>query len=687
MNTLTHQQAQEMIRAGQEVPEMERKALGLHLSACADCQAYAALVDELNRTVPALYSAPAFSERELRQKADDKRILIRRHSIMNQISQGARAVLFIGAALALLLLLVILSPRLLPEQPGPGGGNVPSAVIPSATIDTAPTLPPVAPGETLPAASSIQYTVVAGDNVVSIAEKFNLEPQTILWANEEQLQDNPNNVQPGMTLRIPTKDGLYYRWQTGDTIEAVAGQFGVEPQALLEWPENPGATLIQPGTLVFIPGGKRPLQPAAAPSIDVANSVRIVSPDGRLAAVYQSNPGLLRVDVVESGQTQVRAFANVVNPSSWSPDSRWILFWEGDPINTALQADGLSLWALDVATGEAKLLSTTTVTDPTYQSWSPDGSRLVFTNGGYRSAQVDKWLSIFNAGTGQISDLIPKETLVSGKVSWSPDGKWIAVAAVEGSKTGPEYADNMGWDNPAIAARRIYLVDPATGEFQRLTQSEAYEDAPRWSRDGKQLFFVQAVGTQARMMAAYPETGAIVTVPSCEIPMPPSTDYYGGVDWSRIYPHCDTSRSENDTAEFDLYFYRPLVVNYDPAIWEDRSEPGNQEKMVNYLQHRALENCTVSVRGPSGFYPENMPDLTLGEITYQVYQEQLAGGTIVRDYFFKSATTDDFAEVVKTLGIPIFAVQYNPSEAPDCHLAAETLFATLHPSVQPPSTP
>lgn len=136
----------------------------------------------------------------------------------------------------------------------------------------------------------------------------------------------------------------------------------------------------------------------------------------------------------------------------------------------------------------------------------------------------------------------------------------------------------------------------------------------------------------------------------------------------------------NLTNEFDLYFYRPLVVDYDPAVWEDRSEPDNKEMMVNYLQHRELASCTIGARGASGFYPENTQDVTLGDITYQVYVQEIASGAVVQDYFFKSAPTDTFDEVLNTMGIPILEVQYQPSEEQDCLAAAEEVFATLHPS-------
>ena len=119
-------------------------------------------------------------------------------------------------------------------------------------------------------AGSFQYTVAEEENLFSIAKKFSLNPQTILWTNEDKLHDDPLNIKKGVVLRIPTMDGLYYRWKRGDKLEDIASQFGVKPQDILRWPENVmefGTAVrpdIQPGTLLFIPGGKQPLQPVQA---------------------------------------------------------------------------------------------------------------------------------------------------------------------------------------------------------------------------------------------------------------------------------------------------------------------------------------------------------------------------------------------------------------------------------------
>ncbi|MCL4561040.1 MAG: LysM peptidoglycan-binding domain-containing protein [Chloroflexi bacterium] len=113
----------------------------------------------------------------------------------------------------------------------------------------------------------IQYVVKPGDNLFSIAEKYAIHPDTILWANEDVLHDNPGKISSGMTLIIPPVDGLYYEWQIGDKdLQEIAQRHCSTPEAILKWPENhiDSQMLSQgwkidlgPGTKIFIPGGKR----------------------------------------------------------------------------------------------------------------------------------------------------------------------------------------------------------------------------------------------------------------------------------------------------------------------------------------------------------------------------------------------------------------------------------------------
>ncbi|MDR3577600.1 MAG: peptidoglycan DD-metalloendopeptidase family protein [Anaerolineaceae bacterium] len=104
------------------------------------------------------------------------------------------------------------------------------------------------------------YTVGKGDSVFGIANEFKLKPETILWANYNILQDNPDMLANGQTLRIPPTDGVYYLWQDGDTINSVASEFKVDPSAILLWPGN-HLDMVNPtvtaGNYVMVPGGQR----------------------------------------------------------------------------------------------------------------------------------------------------------------------------------------------------------------------------------------------------------------------------------------------------------------------------------------------------------------------------------------------------------------------------------------------
>jgi murein DD-endopeptidase MepM/ murein hydrolase activator NlpD len=123
------------------------------------------------------------------------------------------------------------------------------------------------------------YIVQPGDNLFLIAERYGLDPETVLWGNYEVLQDNPQFLKPDQELRILPTNGVYYQWAAGDNIETIANFFKVEPEAILEYPGNrlltdltvssPGE--IEEGTWVIIPGGKRELKDWGPPVITRKN--------------------------------------------------------------------------------------------------------------------------------------------------------------------------------------------------------------------------------------------------------------------------------------------------------------------------------------------------------------------------------------------------------------------------------
>lgn len=118
------------------------------------------------------------------------------------------------------------------------------------------------------------YVVQQGDTVFGIAEKFGLEPQTILWGNYNVLLDNPHSLQPGQELKILPVDGVYWEWLGGISFGSWAEFYGVTAKDIIEYPLNhiDASTItdfdnanIPVGTWLIIPNGKRDFVSWSAP--------------------------------------------------------------------------------------------------------------------------------------------------------------------------------------------------------------------------------------------------------------------------------------------------------------------------------------------------------------------------------------------------------------------------------------
>ena len=119
-----------------------------------------------------------------------------------------------------------------------------------------------------------KYTVVKGDTVIDIAEKFNLKPESIMFGNYYTLRDDPHNLSVGLELNILPIDGYYYEWQVGDGLNGVASGLNVTPEDIISYPLNNLDPLtigdysnpnIEPGTWLVVPGGTRAYTSWSAP--------------------------------------------------------------------------------------------------------------------------------------------------------------------------------------------------------------------------------------------------------------------------------------------------------------------------------------------------------------------------------------------------------------------------------------
>ena len=116
----------------------------------------------------------------------------------------------------------------------------------------------------------ITYTVQLDDTVLGIGEQFNLNPNTILWANLEDL-NNPFVMEVGQILLIPPIDGVLHTVKEGDTVDKIAKLYKATTEAIVGYAPNQLTSAEDPltvGAVLIVPDGDRtpPEQMVAAPS-------------------------------------------------------------------------------------------------------------------------------------------------------------------------------------------------------------------------------------------------------------------------------------------------------------------------------------------------------------------------------------------------------------------------------------
>jgi murein DD-endopeptidase MepM/ murein hydrolase activator NlpD len=118
----------------------------------------------------------------------------------------------------------------------------------------------------------IEYIVKSGDTLSSIADKFDISLNTILWANE---LDKNSVIKPGQKLLILPVSGVLHYVKTGDTLSAISQTYKGKIEDIIAFNELSDEN-IYPGDIIIIPDGKMPAKPFPvqypAPSIPLPSS-------------------------------------------------------------------------------------------------------------------------------------------------------------------------------------------------------------------------------------------------------------------------------------------------------------------------------------------------------------------------------------------------------------------------------
>jgi len=98
----------------------------------------------------------------------------------------------------------------------------------------------------------VYYTVQKGDTISTIARKFDITINTVLWANN---LGSYSLIRPGDTLTILPTSGIMHTVKSGDTISKIANLYGVEEEKIFS--SNDLGNTLKIGDKLMVPGGRK----------------------------------------------------------------------------------------------------------------------------------------------------------------------------------------------------------------------------------------------------------------------------------------------------------------------------------------------------------------------------------------------------------------------------------------------
>lgn len=126
----------------------------------------------------------------------------------------------------------------------------------------------------------IKYKVKPGDTLSSIASKFNISLQTILWANDLNAK---STIKSGQELIILPVSGILYTVKKNDTLSAIAKRYKADIKEIIAFNGLSEEADIYIGDFLIIPGGQMPKKILRTAQIPVAESYFIFPCQGRIS--------------------------------------------------------------------------------------------------------------------------------------------------------------------------------------------------------------------------------------------------------------------------------------------------------------------------------------------------------------------------------------------------------------------
>ena len=180
----------------------------------------------------------------------------------------------------------------------------------------------------------VEYEVADGDTVSSIAQKFDVSDETILWAND---LTKLSKIKVGQKINILPVTGVLHTVKKGETVFSVAKKYGLDgdsgAQAVVDYPFNSFVNdekfTLAVGQQLVVPGGAvaTPTAPRTAIASRLTPDAGVVSPTGSFVwpakgRISQGHAFYHQaIDIANKGGGRILAAdAGVVIVSGW-PDN------------------------------------------------------------------------------------------------------------------------------------------------------------------------------------------------------------------------------------------------------------------------------------------------------------------------------------------------------------------------------
>jgi Tol biopolymer transport system component/DNA-binding winged helix-turn-helix (wHTH) protein len=153
---------------------------------------------------------------------------------------------------------------------------------------------------------------------------------------------------------------------------------------------------------------------------------------------------------------------------AWSPDSNLLAYSRS---NTGSEESQIAVWSSESRT-QRSLTSPSAIWQLPYD-WSPDGRELLIAQGTEGNTRVELWSLPTSPGSeGVVRKIAGDSRYELWQPHFSPDRRWIVF---EGVKAGDS---------------ALYVIPADGGRWVPISPLGHWDDKPRWSPDGKTIYYV-----------------------------------------------------------------------------------------------------------------------------------------------------------------------------------------------------